>query len=102
MAFFFRTKGLKRQIKALSESTLHHTMTPELKKKPLPNTNFFANEKSNPVMNIPRFPAKIEMDNHSISSNDSDDLADVRNNPMFQQKREVKNPLAVGNESSQA
>lgn len=88
MAFFFRTKGLKRQIKALSETTIKFN-SPELqKKKNLPNSNVFATEKSNPILNNTRTKKVVEEDDKSISSNDSDDLADVRNNPIFKKRNE--------------
>lgn len=93
MAFFFRTKGLKRQIKALSEATILSN-SPELHKKALPNSNMFATEKSNPILNNTRIQ-KIEADKLSISSNESDDFSGVKNNPIFKQRNHTnsKNPL---------
>lgn len=80
MAFFFRTKGLQRQIKALSEAAIRKN-SPD-PQQVLPNSNIFAKEKSNPILNNNKIQ-KIETDRHSISSNDSEDFTGVNKNPIF-------------------
>lgn len=79
--YIIRTRNFNRQIKVLTNSAFGSTST-DLNKnfKTLPNTNMFANEKSNPVMNS---NISKNLDTQSILSSDSDDFAGLHDNPIF-------------------
>ena len=99
--YFVKSRSYNRQIKALSESSFGSNtsdINSNIQRLPLPNTNIFAHEQSNPVMNFSKAP-RADIDTQSIlSSDDSDDFAGLYDSPIFNitnQKDEsaVKNPL---------
>lgn len=87
--FFVQSQSYKRQIKALNDSNFGPA-PPEMNRnmRTLPNTNIFAYEKSNPVMNNSK-KAKTDQDTQSIISSDSDDFAGLQDNPIFNISRRV-------------
>lgn len=100
VVYFVKSRSYNRQIKALSESSFGSNtseINSNIQRLPLPNTNIFAHEKSNPVMNFSKAP-RADLDTQSILSSDSDDFAGLYDSPIFNitnQKDEssVKNPL---------
>lgn len=94
--YFIKGRSYKRQIDVLNASTFGSNSS-ELNRniKPLPNTNIFSNEMSNPVMTNLKMP-KADLDTQSVISSDSDDFAGLGDNPIFDIKSEngqTKNPL---------
>lgn len=93
--YFMKGRSYRRQIDVLTTSTFGSNSS-ELNRniKPLPNTNVFANERSNPVMNSNNM-SKVELDTQSIISSDSDDFAGLDNNPIFNisNNSQSNNPL---------
>lgn len=87
--FFVQSQSYKRQIKVQNDSNFGPD-SPEMNKniRTLPNTNKFANERSNPVMNNSKKP-KTDQDTQSIISSDSDDFAGLQDNPIFNISRKV-------------
>lgn len=87
--FFVQSQSYKRQIKVLNDSNFGPA-SPEMNKnmRTLPNTNVFANERSNPVMNNSK-NSKTDLDTQSIISSDSDDFAGLQDNPIFNISRKV-------------
>lgn len=75
-----RTRNYNREIEALSKTTYDPTL---FNKKALPNTNLYSNEKSNPVMMNADLKNVMSLDTKSIISTESDDFADLDNNPIF-------------------
>lgn len=81
--YFIQIRSYNRQIKVLTDSSFGSQASDlNIKTKALPNTNEFANKSSNPVMNFLNVP-KIDLDTKSIASSDSDDFADLHDNPIF-------------------
>lgn len=87
--FMFISQSYKRQIKVLNDSNFGPD-SPEVNRniRTLPNTNIFANERSNPVMNNLGLN-RNDLDTKSIISSDSDDFAGLHENPIFNISRKV-------------
>lgn len=84
--YFIQSRSYNRQIKVLNETSFgSHSDDMNKHFKPLPNTNIFSNERSNPVMNNSQLPGNFPdiMDTQSIISTDSDDFAGLHDNPIF-------------------
>lgn len=84
--YFVKSRSYNRQIKVLTSSSFGSNsddLNKNIKTLPtLPNTNIFANEKSNPgFMNNLR--TTKDLDRQSIISSDSDDFAGIYDTPIF-------------------
>lgn len=98
--YFLKTRSYNRQMKVLTETAFGNAedLNKNIKSLPtLPNTNIFANEKSNPGFMNNKKTAK-ELDRQSIISSDSDDFAGIYDNPIFNINRKIdsdstNNPL---------
>lgn len=93
IVFIIKLRNFNRQIKVLNESSYDST-PPEMMQnnQKLPNTNIFASEKSNPVMNNTKMH-KNDLDTQSIISSDSDDFAGLHDNPIFNINHDVNKPV---------
>jgi hypothetical protein len=98
--YFMKTRSYNRQMKVLTETAFGNSedLNRNIKSLPtLPNTNIFANEKSNPGFMNNKKTAK-DLDRQSIISSDSDDFAGIYDNPIFNISRKTdsdstNNPL---------
>lgn len=84
----FKMKIYNRQIKSLSQTPFDPNA---LNAKKVPNTNVYANEKSNPALAKDNFGK--DFDTKSNISQESDDFADLDNNPIFEINSKVENDL---------
>lgn len=87
-----QSRNFHRQLNAHSQPTFDPSL---YNRQALPNTNLYANERSNPVLN-----ADLHSDTQSIISSDSDDFAGLENSHIFDISSKIdntpKNPLGKG------
>lgn len=93
VVYFIKSRSYNRQIKVLTQSNFGSSsdeMNKHIKPLPaLPNTNIFANEKSNPGF-MSNLKTSKDLDRQSIISSDSDDFAGIYDNPIFNISRKVE------------
>lgn len=97
VVYFIKSQSYNRQIKALTDKNFGDASSDyENNITKLPNTNMFASGKSNPILNNP-VKQKIDDDNQSLVSSDSDDFRELYDSPIFNISKpavnDLKNPL---------
>jgi hypothetical protein len=91
IAFFIRTRNLRRQLKAMSTVDFGSTSS-NLNRREAPTTNVFSVEGSNPVLNNNNLSPVF--DNISVHSDESD-FAGIQDDPTFKHRKDSINPTLI-------